>query len=96
MSIPVQVTKDVNVDPITGYPHISVEYAHTYVSTDDVAVDYDAEPNEDGSLITIRRTVWTKARNSRNRHIVWIDTAMVLPRAMVPDHIRDLVSCLVD
>jgi hypothetical protein len=91
----VTLVTEVNTDPVYGNPHADPTFAHVYTSTDDAFVQYNAEPNEDGSVITVRRTVWSRHRNAKGRHILWQDTAMVLQRDEMPDHIRDLVVSIV-
>jgi len=92
--IELTVTHEFNDNPAIGYPDIDPAYAKTLVSDDNVTVHYEAQPNEDGSMIDVQRVVWTKHRNARNRNIVWLETVMVLPRDTTPDFIRDLVVCL--
>jgi hypothetical protein len=49
-------------------------------SDDEVYVDYDATPNDDGSKIEIRRTVWRKAYFKRDRDILFQATCALVSR----------------
>lgn len=84
----------VSTDPVHGNPNADPAYAHVYTSTDTAFVQYTVEPNDDGSVITVQRTVWSKHRAARGRNILWQETAMVLHRDEMADHIRDMVVSL--
>ena len=94
MGTSVAVVHEVDTSP-TGYPDLDPAYAHSFRATDELLVEYDAEPNDDGSEITVRRTVWTRGRRQQDRKIVWQATAMVLPRGTAPDMVKQIVACLV-
>jgi hypothetical protein len=64
------------------------------LSTDYLEVDYDFTPDEDGSQVELRRTVWFKAYRQRDRDILHQETVAVFQRGQVPDVVRGLVWCV--
>lgn len=80
----------------------TIDYAAAYdpayrdhlLTNDEVLVEHDAYPNADGTAIEIRRTVWRKSKRRQSQVILWQETIAVLPRNVVPDFVRDIVSSL--
>lgn len=66
----------------------------TLRSTDTMFVDYDFEPNNDGSEITLRRTVWFKAVRTKDRDVLHQEDVAVFLRDQVPDAVRSFVMCV--
>ncbi|SRR6266540_5212532 len=79
----------------TGYPDLDPAYADVLRSDEHVSVEYDAQPNDDGAEIVIRRCVWQRGATKRTQKILWVADAVVLPRGTVPDMVQNIVSCLV-
>lgn len=95
MAIAAEVVQVVRAyDAQADYPHWDERHATTLVSTDEVYVETDVNPSDDGSLLVIRRTVWKKARRSQDQHILWVGDVAIIPRDAVPTFARDLVSAL--
>ena len=82
-------------DDLAEYPRWDESHASTLVSTDEVSVENDVQPNENGTFLEVRRTVWTKSTRRSGRHILWTGTVAMIPRAEVPGFARDIVSSLV-
>ena len=76
------------------FPHWDEDHASTMLDTDEVHVTTDVEPNEDGSVLVVRRTVWRKARRRQDQHILWTGDVAMIPRAQAAAFARDLVSSL--
>lgn len=77
------------------YPHWDEAHAATLRDDENVHVDIDVEPNADGSELIVRRTVWRKARRSKDQHILWTGTVAVIPRSAAPGLVQDIVSSMV-
>jgi len=76
-----------------GFPRWDESHATTLRSTDDLFVEVEVQPNADGSELTIRRTVWTKAHRRKDRHILWLGDVAVIPRVQAPDFMKDVTAC---
>lgn len=63
-------------------------------STDDLDVDYDFVPNDDGSEIILRRTVWFKARRYKDRALLYQEDVAAFQRDEVPNAVRAIVWCV--
>jgi hypothetical protein len=82
-------------DPRTDFPRWDESHVTTLTSTDEVFVETDVQPTDDGTHLEIRRTVWKIAYRRKDRDILWTGTVALIPREQVPAFTRDIVSSLV-
>lgn len=85
----------VSANVLAECPHWDARLASLTESDEVFCVDYDWQLDYgDDTKVVLRRTVWSVAYRSRDRHIVWQGDVVAVARTKVADFVRDLVSCL--